>query len=139
MLVRVLRALRVGLVGCLVLAGCSLGEEEEPKPVTGAPKQVAETVQALDRATRDRDFANVCQELLTAAARKRAGGKDCESLLRSATGELRNPRIELLSIVVKGDAATARVRTRASGQESIDETIELVRRGDEYRISALAD
>jgi hypothetical protein len=123
----------------LAVAGCSVGEEEKPKPVTGAPKQVAETVQALDSATRSRDFAEVCSELLTAEARRRAGGKDCESLLRSATSDLRRPRIELRSIVVKADKATARVRTHAKGQAPIDETIELVREGGEYRIAALAD
>jgi hypothetical protein len=124
---------------CLWLAGCSLGKDDEPQPVSGAPKQIAQVISELDHATARRDYAAICDDLLTAAARRRAGGDDCVDLLRSSTRDLRRPHIDLLRIEVKGAKATARVRTRARGQAPIDETIELVRVRGGYRISALAD
>jgi hypothetical protein len=88
---------------------------------------VAETVQELDRAVRKRDWRTVCDRLFTAAARERAGGRDCARLLGSSAGRLRGARIELVEIVIKGDTAEARVRSRAGGQRALTETLTLKR------------
>ena len=84
-------------------------------------------------------YDSICDELLTRAARARAGGEDCESLLRSAMRDVRRPDIRLLSIRVRGRRATARVRSRSAGQRPADETIELRREGGTYRIEALTE
>ena len=77
----------------LVLApsACSLGADEEAEPARGAPAGVAATVDRLERATAERDFAGICDDLLTRAARERAGGPDCARLLRSAGQGIRRP------------------------------------------------
>ena len=115
----------------LALAGCSLGGgDEDPRPVRGAPRQVARVVTELDAATRKGEYRRICNELFTASARRRAGGKDCASLLR-------NPSIELVSIRVNPRQAVARVRTRATGQAPIVDQLVLRREGGGYRIEAL--
>ncbi len=131
---------RVGcaLAAAAALAGCDSGGSEAPKAVTGAPKQVADAVTALDAATRAGRYGEVCDELFTRAARRRAGGKDCAALLRSATEDVRRPRVRLLAIRVKGDDAEARVRTRAAGERAVDETIALRRERGRYRIASLS-
>jgi hypothetical protein len=126
-------------VALLALSGCSLGGDQEARPARGAPSAAAATIEALDQATRVRDYRGICYELFTVEARRRAGGKDCERLLRSAAADVRRPRIRILSIRIQGTRAIVRVRTSAANQRPLDDDVELVheaRRG--YRISALA-
>jgi hypothetical protein len=138
MLTPVSRAALMGSMAALALSGCSLGEEDEPKPIRGAPRQVVEAVQELDRAIRARDFDRICTRLFTAAARRRAGGRDCARLLRSTARGLRRPAVTVVGIELSGDRAEVRVSSRARGQPPLEDVIELVRRGRGYRIEALA-
>jgi len=46
--------------------------------------------------------------------------------------------VRLVSIRVKGNTAEARVRTRASGERAVDETIAFRRERGSYRISSLS-
>ena len=123
----------------LALGGCSLGGDEEPKPATGAAREIAEVVRQLERATAAREYATICNDLFTDAARERAGGRDCERLLRSGAQSVRRPRIELRRIEIEGERATVRVRTRAAGQATVSDALDLRRAGGEWRVEALAD
>jgi hypothetical protein len=126
-------------IGVFALSGCSLGADEEtaPRPARGAPREIGATVRALERATRMGEWRRVCEKLFTAAARRRAGGKDCPRLLRSAAGQVRRPRIELLRIELDRRGAEIRVRTRALGQPALEDTMRLVRERGRYRIDSL--
>ena len=126
----------VVLVGML-LRGGSEGSDDDPQPITGPGRQVAEVVTRLERATRRRQFEVVCDELFTRAARARAGGGNCVRLLRSTAKDVRRPHIRLLSVRINGNRADARVRTRAQGQAAVEETIDLQRERGRYRIAAL--
>lgn len=136
-----LAGVKLGLTALLALAalaGCSGGGgEADPPPAKGAPKAVAAAIDRLERAAQRRDFAGICRDLLAADARERAGGGDCAQLLRSTAGDVRQPQIRVLSIEIEGDRADVRVISRAEGQSPVQETIQLVREGDEYRIAAL--
>ncbi|HLM26434.1 MAG TPA: hypothetical protein VK304_05645 [Thermoleophilaceae bacterium] len=133
-----MRSLRAAPLLALALASCSLGGgEDAPHPVAGAPREVARVVTELDAATRRGQYRRICDELFTPSARRRAGGKDCASLLRSTARELRDPSIELVSIHVTSKQALARVRTRAAGQAPILDQLVLRRQGGSYRIEAL--
>jgi len=132
------RALRAAPLVALALAGCSLGGDDDPKPVTGAPRDVARLVGDLNIATQKGEYRRICEQLFTSSARRRAGGKDCPSLLRSTARGLRDPRIELVSIQVTPKQALARVRTRAAGQAPIVDQLVMRREGGVYRIEALS-
>ena len=119
-----------------ILAGC-LGADDEPQPATGAARAVGEVVERLERATAERDFALICRDLFTAAARERAGGRDCARLTRSATADVERPSIELEAIDLRGATARATVRTRATGQAEVDDVLQLRQRRGEWRIDAL--
>ncbi len=124
------------LAGAL-LDGC-LGESDpEPKRISGAPKEVADVVVRLERVTRRRQFAELCDNLFTRSARSRAGGNDCVELLRATAKDVRGARIRLLEVKIQGTRARARVRTVAEGQAAVEETIELVRERGRFRIAAL--
>ncbi len=133
-----MRTLRAAPLVALALAGCSLGGSDDPKPVTGAPRDVARLVGDLNTATRKGEYRRICEQLFTSSARRRAGGKDCPSLLRSTARGLRNPSIELVSIRVTPKQALARVRTRAAGQAPIVDQLVMRREGGVYRIEALS-
>ena len=67
----------------LASSGCSLGGDDEAKPASGPPAQIAATVDRLERAVAERDYDTVCAQLFTAQARKRAGGAECARQLAS--------------------------------------------------------
>ena len=124
------------LVGAVLLGG-SEDSEDDPQPITGRGKQVADVVTRLERATRRRRFDVVCDELFTRAARARAGGRNCVRLLRSTARDVRRPRIRLLSVRIDGRRAEARVRTLSEGQAAVEETIDFLRERGRYRIASL--
>jgi hypothetical protein len=117
-------------------AGC--GGSSAPKPISGAPARVAVAVQALERATARGDFEEVCDELMTARARRLSGGRDCAERLRRAAARLRDPRIRIDRIEVEGEQASVRVTTTARGQGPVTETLELVRERGRFRIASLS-
>jgi hypothetical protein len=121
----------------LALSGCSLGADDEPKPVSGAAAQIATTVNQLERAVAQRDFATICDELFTATARRRAGGDECAGQMRSAAEGVERPSIEIEGIDVKNDQATVKVRTEAEGQARVSDELQLRRQGGRWLVEAL--
>jgi Putative lumazine-binding len=124
-------------VALLAPAGCSVGGDEEPKPASGAPRAIAATVERLERAVAAGDYAEVCDELFTARARRRAGGAECAAQVRSAAEGVRSPTIDIQGIDVKGDRARVRVSTKARGQERLTDTLDLRREGERWLVEAL--
>jgi len=122
----------------LVAAGCSLGDGSDPKPAREAAREIAALVKRLEQASARGDWRSICDQLFTANARRRAGGRDCPRLLRSDAAGLAEPRIEVRRITVKGPRAAVRVRSRARGQAPLEDVIELRREGGRYRIESLA-
>ena len=121
----------------LAPAGCSFGADEEAPPATGAPAGVAAVVTQLEQATAERDFATICDDVFTAAARERSGGADCARLLRSAARGIERPSIEIRGITVEGKRSTVRLRTTAAGQAPLADSLHLRRAEDGWRIEAL--
>jgi hypothetical protein len=122
----------------LAAGGCSVGADDEPKPATGATREIGTVVGALERATAGQDFRAICDDLFTAAARRRAGGRDCRRLLRESARDVRRPQIEVLGIEIERGRARVKVRTRAEGQRPLADVIELRRERGGYRIESLA-
>jgi hypothetical protein len=127
----------MAMAAMLAPMGCSTGENEEPRPAKGEPRAIAATVDRLERAIAERDFATVCDDLFTPSARKRAGGKDCAGQLRSAGEAVREPTIELRGIDVRGERATVRVVTEAEGQARVTDELRLRKRNGRWLVEAL--
>ena len=125
------------MAAMLAPMGCSLGADEEPQPASGVPKEIAATVDRLERAVATQDFAEVCNELFTEAARRRSGGADCPNQLRVAAEGVRRPRIDVGGISVEGDRAVVTVRTRAEGQARVSDEPRLRREAGRWRIESL--
>jgi hypothetical protein len=128
----------MAVAAMLAPVGCSIGADDEPKPVTGPAKEIAATVDQVERAVARRDYATICNELFTTTARQRAGGDECVSQMRSAAEEVRRPTIQIEQIAVKDDRAVVTVATTAKGQARVTDTLELRRTGGSWLIEALS-
>jgi hypothetical protein len=122
---------------CVLTAGCGGGVTGKPEPISGPPKQVADVIQRLEKATAERDFTTICDQLLAVATRRQAGGSDCPGVLDQRARGVRRPRIRIQSIEVQGNQALVRVRTTASGQAPTGDVIRLVREGGGFRVLSL--
>ena len=133
------------LVGVLLVAAAAAfvivraaGQDDTPR-VSGAPKDVVAAVQAFGRALAARDFATICDDLFTVEAREAAGGDSCRSTLAQSAARVRNPRISIRAVTVRGDQATATVVTQEAGKRPMVDVIELQRERGRYRIAAVGD
>src|SRR5215211_2491380 len=115
------------------LAGCG---ESEPSD----EQQVRTTLTAFSRATAAKDYQALCDRLLAPAliADLKQIGLPCEIALQQGLGDVRQPRLVVGDVTVKGKSAVAEVRTSAEGQAPSKDTVELVRTDAGWRISSLA-
>jgi hypothetical protein len=121
----------------VLIAGCGGGGSGKPEPISGPAKEVAAVIQRLEKATAQRDFATICNDLLAAVTRRQAGGDSCPDVLGQRARGVSRPRIRIQSIEVSGNQARVRVRTTATGQAAIGDVIRLVREHGRFRVLAL--
>jgi hypothetical protein len=118
-------------------AGCGGGGKQASPEVAGWAREAASVVKRLQTATATRDFATICDSLLSADERAQAGGADCPRLMAQRAEGIRRPRIHVRSIELSPRGALVRVKTTAAGQAPADDTIRLVREGGRLRIASL--
>ena len=129
-------AAAIGVVCALTLVAC--GTSAHKKQVRRPAQQVSDAVSALQHDLSTRNFRHLCEQVFSSQARIEAGGSACPAIVARESGGVRNPRIAIKRIHVKGRSATARVVTSAVGQARAAETIQLVMEGGRFRILALA-
>jgi hypothetical protein len=120
----------------LVLVAC--GSNPAEKHARGPAQQVADTVTALEHDLLTRNYADVCEQVLSSDARVQAGNDTCPDFVRRGAAHLHGERIRIRSITVRGGAASAEVTTTARGQAPVRDTIRLVFENGRYRVNALA-
>jgi hypothetical protein len=109
-------------------------ETPPPRAVGEATRQVVATLQQFEKALAEGDFATICGNLFTVEAREAAGGDRCPSVLQDTAGGLRNPKVQIVSITVRGNTAVALVRARVAGGPPVTDTIRLIKQGGRYKI-----
>ena len=130
-----LRPVRPRFVAVLLVAaglsGCGGGPSDT--------QQVRAAVEAFGRASAAKDYQGLCDRLLAPdlVQEVEQAGLPCEVALRQGLGEVRSPELTIGRIEVKGDNATADVRTAAAGELPSRDELELVRFGDGWRIASL--
>lgn len=128
--VRRLIAASLGLSAAL--AGCGAGRSDL--------EQVRDVVEAFGGATKAKDYQRLCDDLLSPKLVEEVerAGLPCEVALRQGLGEVRSPELIIGRIEVKGDDATAEVRSSAAGELPSRDVLKLVRVGDSWRIASLS-
>jgi hypothetical protein len=130
-----LRGVRRPLAALLALAGLLSGCGGGPSDT----ERVHAVVSAFGEATAAKDYQRLCDQLL---APKLVGeveqqGLPCEVALKQGLGEVEAPKLTIGQIEVKGDAATADVRSTATGEAPSRDTLKLVRVNDAWYIASL--
>jgi hypothetical protein len=114
----------------VVLVGC--GQSSSTSDFDGAQQDVAEVVEDLQEAgTRD-EPERICDEILARPLRTR----DCRAKVDEALKDADTFELDVKSVRISGATARARVESGRDGDQV--ETIELVREGQDWRISRLA-
>jgi hypothetical protein len=123
----------------LVIAACALVGCGDGGP--SDEEQIRSTLAAFQRATADRDYAALCERILAPKLidTVKQIGLPCEVALEKGFEDVRDPRLTVGSITVAEDSATAQVRTTAAGQTPSEDTVELVRVGEGWRIASLGE
>jgi hypothetical protein len=128
---RLVRRLHVALLAA-VAAGCgSSGPTAE--------QQVRSTVEAFGKASAAKDYQRLCDDLLAPklVEKVESVGLPCEVAMRQGLGDVKAPTLTIGAIEVKGNEATAEVKSTAEGQEPSTDTMRLVRAAGGWRIAAL--
>jgi hypothetical protein len=123
-------------VAAIVVLVAQLSGGSDTPPAKGAAEDVVETVNQFETALSGRDWPGICNRLYTAEARKAAGGDRCPTTLAQSAGGLREPRVRIVSVVVRGKAATVTVAASVNGKPPVTDAIQLVREGGRFRISS---
>ena len=124
---RILAALAV-----LVVVGCG---DSGPTP----EEEVRSTVTEFGRASAAKDYDALCDRLLAPDLIEDAEsiGLPCEVAMQRGLGAVRDPQLTIGRVEVRGERATAQVRSAAAGQEPSEDTLELVNVNGTWRISSL--
>jgi len=122
----------------LVLAACALAGCGEEGP--SDEQRIRSTLTAFGRATAEGDYRALCDRILAPELVDtiRRIGLPCEVALERGFEDVREPRLTVGTVTVDGDAATAQVRSSAAGQAASNDSVALVRVGEDWRIASLS-
>ena len=119
------------LVAATVLAvGCGRSPERD----------VRDTLRTLERAIAEKNYQRLCDDVFSEKLVEQVRETlPCEvALQRSEIETLRDPKLEVKSIKVDGSTATAEVASSAANQKPSEDTVRLVKEGDDWRVVALS-
>jgi hypothetical protein len=119
------------LVAVLTLVAC--GKE---KPT----QQVHDAVDRFGKAVADKDYQELCDNLLAANLINALEdqGVPCELALKTGFASVKDPKIAVKTVAVNGDKALVSVHSTAANEKPSDDTIALVKEKGKWRISSLA-
>ena len=123
----------VAVAAAAIVVAVLSGRQDTPS-VSGAAKDVVITVRQFESALAGRDWVGICNRLYAKKARAAAGGSHCPSALAQSAGGLRDPRVKIVSVVVRGQGATVTVAASVNGKPPVTDAIQLVRENGRYRI-----
>jgi hypothetical protein len=115
----------------VLVAGCGGGGEQQA---------VRDTLARLQQATARHDYATLCNRVFTARLVETLTqrGLPCERALSIGLGNVRQPRLEIQRVSVKGNQAQATVRSTATGELPATDLVQLVKQPDGWRVAQLA-
>jgi hypothetical protein len=129
------------LAAVCLTAGTGCGADTEGGGGPDADTQVRAVVARFGVATRERDYQQICDDLLsgTLVTKIEAIGLPCESALSRGLGEVKNPTLTINEVSVSGGRALVSIHTTAVGQEASDDALQLVRESGRWKIASLAE
>src|SRR5262245_32628748 len=99
-------------------------------------EQIRALLGTFAKAAAARDYQTLCDKVLAPKLLNGIAqiGLPCEIALRQSLGEVKSPRMTVGQISVKGDNASAEVRTSAENQPPSKDTVKLQRVNGRWRV-----
>jgi hypothetical protein len=123
----------------LALTACGQTDKDSSGDFQGAEKQVAQTVEDLQDASRKKDEGKICADILApalVAKIKAASNGTCEKVLKDAIGDVDSFELQVKKVTIDGANATATV-TSDTGSKDREDTLKLVKVGNDWKIAEL--
>jgi len=130
------RVALIAAVLALALAGCGAAASSQNSRFKGAQQDVVKVVDSLASAGSRGDAQRICTEILAkqlVTELKSAGG-DCVAEMDRAIKDASDYDLQVTSVKIDGDNATAQVRQGKNGQVA---TFTFVKEGGAWKASAL--
>jgi hypothetical protein len=124
------------IAAALTLSACGTASSSSDVKFTGAQKDVADVIDKLATAGQRHDASAICNDILAkqlVTELKSAGG-DCESEMKDAISDATDYDLQVRSVKVTGNNATAQVRQGDDGKVS---TFTFVKEAGGWRATAL--
>ena len=126
-------------LGALAMAGCGPGGSgdgtESARSFSGEKQKAAQVVEDFESGIHDGDAKRICDQVLS----KRNRPANCESDVEAFVGQARNKKVDLevRSVALRGDRATARVRISGGPTGGQTVTYPLAKEDGEWRITGV--
>jgi hypothetical protein len=134
------RLLALTCAAALSALGAGCGPATSTSTFHGEEHAVAQTVSEFQSNANSRNQAHICTHIITAELRRRLATphRSCAKALEEQLAQVDNFNISIEpgGISVRGQRATARVKSTWSGKEA-PSTLELVKEAGRWRIAAL--
>jgi hypothetical protein len=129
------------LAAAATAAGCAPQTSSSSNSTSrfrGDQRLAAQTVEDLEAAASDGDYAKICRDLLARALAERLAqaGRGCDTAVEDAVKDADSSDMTVQSVRVDGDRAAARVKLE-TGKKDRAATLQLVREGRRWRIAGL--
>ena len=124
------------VLACLPLAACGAAQQSSSSKFPGEQGKVAQVVDDLASAGSSRKPAKICSDVLSkelVAELKSAGG-NCEAEMKAAIEDASDFDLQVQSVKVDGNTATAQVRQGKDGKTA---TFTFVKENGAWRASQL--
>jgi hypothetical protein len=120
----------------LPLAACGAARQSSKSEFSGEQAKVAQVVDDLAAAGRGHKPATICSDILSkqVVAELKSAGGDCETEMKAAIEDASDFDLQVRSVKVTGNSATAQVRQGDKGKVA---TFTFVKEGGGWRASAL--
>jgi hypothetical protein len=123
------------IAAALALSACGTASSSNDVRFTGAQKDVADVVDALAAAGQRHNAAKICDDILSkqVVSQLKTAGGDCEDEMKDAISDATDYDLQVRSVKINGNNATAQVR---QGDEGKVATFTFVKENGAWRASS---
>jgi hypothetical protein len=132
------RLLALASVLLCALGATACGTTTSTAGFKGAEHEVAQTVADLQSDVAAGERKKICERDLAAPVVSKLGGqKACETAVKNRVSEIDNTELQVESVKVAGNTATAQVKSVYEGKKRI-RTVTLAKEGTRWKVTAIA-
>jgi hypothetical protein len=118
------------LLAAAALAGCGGPSDEQ---------QVRQAITDFAHAAAHKDYAKICNQLFAPRLTERSEriNLPCEAAIARTLDNVHDLEVTIGAVEVDGTKASAQVRSSAAGEKPSEDTMQLVKLDDHWRIASL--